>query len=147
MFHVDVCQDRKNFVLFWGNVFSDRTLWCLQINFSEKNKRTQITVKVYSHEAPVRKCFIDSRVACSPLKLTSFQVWHYWTAYSMLTSSLFFNLACACHAVGSMGKSCDKVNGKCSCKEGVTGLTCNRCARGYQQSRSHIAPCISKLTS
>lgn len=52
--------------------------------------------------------------------------------------------ACACHAVGSTGKSCDNTSGQCTCKEGVTGLTCNRCARGYQQSRSHIAPCISE---
>lgn len=29
----------------------------------------------------------------------------------------------------------------------MTGLTCNRCSRGYQQSRSHVAPCISKLTT
>ncbi|XP_070500395.1 netrin-A-like [Chironomus tepperi] len=49
---------------------------------------------------------------------------------------------CNCHAIGSTGKSCNNTTGQCSCKEGVTGLTCNRCARGYQQSRSHIAPCI-----
>ncbi|KAG5683533.1 hypothetical protein PVAND_012807 [Polypedilum vanderplanki] len=49
---------------------------------------------------------------------------------------------CACHAIGSTGKSCNNTTGQCACKEGVTGLTCNRCARGYQQSRSHIAPCI-----
>lgn len=58
-----------------------------------------------------------------------------------------FNLACACHAIGSTGKSCDNQSGQCTCKEGVSGLTCNRCARGYVQSRSHVAPCISKLTS
>lgn len=33
------------------------------------------------------------------------------------------------------------------CKEGVAGLICNRCARGYQQSQSHIAPCVSELRS
>lgn len=26
----------------------------------------------------------------------------------------------------------------------MTGLTCNRCAKGYQQSRSPVAPCISE---
>lgn len=53
--------------------------------------------------------------------------------------------ACECHAIGSVGKSCNNTSGQCTCKEGVTGLTCNRCARGYQQSRSHEAPCVSKL--
>ncbi|CAD7090218.1 unnamed protein product [Hermetia illucens] len=49
---------------------------------------------------------------------------------------------CECHPVGSSGKTCNHTSGQCPCKDGVTGLTCNRCARGYQQSRSHIAPCI-----
>ncbi|KAH8262257.1 hypothetical protein KR026_010691, partial [Drosophila bipectinata] len=51
---------------------------------------------------------------------------------------------CDCHPVGSTGKTCNHLSGQCPCKEGVTGLTCNRCARGYQQTRSHVAPCISK---
>ncbi|XP_055384859.1 netrin-B [Condylostylus longicornis] len=49
---------------------------------------------------------------------------------------------CECHPIGSSGKTCNHTSGQCPCKDGVTGLTCNRCARGYQQSRSHIAPCI-----
>lgn len=49
---------------------------------------------------------------------------------------------CDCHPIGSSGKTCNHTTGQCTCKDGVTGLTCNRCARGYQQSRSHIAPCI-----
>lgn len=52
--------------------------------------------------------------------------------------------ACDCHPIGSSGRTCNHTSGQCPCKDGVTGLTCNRCARGYQQSRSHIAPCISK---
>lgn len=54
--------------------------------------------------------------------------------------------ACDCHPVGASGKTCNQTSGQCPCKDGVTGLTCNRCARGYQQSRSHIAPCVSKYT-
>ena len=54
--------------------------------------------------------------------------------------------ACECHQIGSSGKTCNHTSGQCPCKDGVTGLTCNRCARGYQQSRSHIAPCISKFS-
>ncbi|XP_044736246.1 netrin-1 isoform X1 [Chrysoperla carnea] len=50
--------------------------------------------------------------------------------------------ACDCHPIGASGKTCHQATGQCPCKDGVTGLTCNRCAKGYQQSRSHIAPCI-----
>ncbi|XP_061421268.1 netrin-1-like [Lethenteron reissneri] len=49
---------------------------------------------------------------------------------------------CDCHPVGSSGKTCNQTSGQCPCKDGVTGLTCNRCARDYQQSRSPVAPCI-----
>jgi len=49
---------------------------------------------------------------------------------------------CNCHPVGSSGKICNQTNGQCPCKDGVTGLECNRCAKGYQQSGSPIAPCI-----
>lgn len=55
-----------------------------------------------------------------------------------------FISACDCHPVGALGKTCNQTTGQCPCKDGVTGLTCNRCANGYQQSKSPIAPCISK---
>nr|AMY99575.1 netrin [Novocrania anomala] len=55
--------------------------------------------------------------------------------------------ACDCHPVGALGKTCNQTNGQCPCKDGVTGLTCNRCAKGYTQSRSTIAPCIKNPTS
>ena len=50
---------------------------------------------------------------------------------------------CECHPVGASGRTCNQTTGQCPCKDGVTGVTCNRCAKGYQQSRSPIAPCIS----
>nr|XP_009672469.1 PREDICTED: netrin-1 [Struthio camelus australis] len=49
---------------------------------------------------------------------------------------------CDCHPVGAAGQTCNQTTGQCPCKDGVTGITCNRCAKGYQQSRSPIAPCI-----
>lgn len=64
-----------------------------------------------------------------------------------LTASLillfYVHTACDCHPVGAAGKTCNQTTGQCPCKDGVTGITCNRCAKGYQQSRSPIAPCIS----
>lgn len=58
-------------------------------------------------------------------------------------SFLLFLTACDCHPVGAAGKTCNQTTGQCPCKDGVAGITCNRCAKGYQQSRSPIAPCIS----
>merc|ERR1719397_1038408 len=49
---------------------------------------------------------------------------------------------CNCHPVGASGKICNQAQGQCPCKDGVTGQECNRCAKGYQQSGSPIAPCI-----
>ncbi|RWS30270.1 netrin-1-like protein [Leptotrombidium deliense] len=51
---------------------------------------------------------------------------------------------CECHPIGASGRICNQTTGQCPCKDGVTGLTCNRCSKGYQQTRSPIAPCISK---
>ena len=53
-------------------------------------------------------------------------------------------LACDCHLVGSSGKTCNPTTGQCPCKEGVVGLRCNRCAKGYEQSRSRVSPCVSE---
>ncbi|MPC74855.1 Netrin-1 [Portunus trituberculatus] len=54
---------------------------------------------------------------------------------------------CDCHPVGALGKTCNQTTGQCPCKDGVTGIMCNRCAKGYQQSRSTIAPCITEDTT
>ena len=56
----------------------------------------------------------------------------------------FSSAACDCHPVGSSGLTCNQTSGQCPCKDGVTGTTCNRCAKGYFQSRSTVAPCISE---
>ncbi|NP_001028528.2 netrin-5 isoform a precursor [Mus musculus] len=50
-------------------------------------------------------------------------------------------LPCQCHPIGATGGMCNQTSGQCSCKLGVTGLTCNRCGPGYQQSRSPRMPC------
>ena len=46
--------------------------------------------------------------------------------------------------IGAAGKTCNQSSGQCPCKEGVTGLRCDRCKKGYQQTNSAIIPCISK---
>ncbi|KAK7792532.1 hypothetical protein R5R35_008639 [Gryllus longicercus] len=49
---------------------------------------------------------------------------------------------CDCHPIGASGRTCNQTSGQCPCKDGVAGATCDRCAKGFQQSRSHIAPCV-----
>ena len=41
--------------------------------------------------------------------------------------------ACECHEEGSVGKTCEDLTGKCTCKdnEGYSGLKCNEPADGY----------------
>ncbi|KAK2712126.1 hypothetical protein QYM36_010977 [Artemia franciscana] len=40
-------------------------------------------------------------------------------------------IVCKCHFAGSFGQDCDPSTGKCFCKEGVTGLHCDRCISGH----------------
>ncbi|KAH0626450.1 hypothetical protein JD844_001428 [Phrynosoma platyrhinos] len=53
--------------------------------------------------------------------------------------------ACQCHPIGAVGAICNQTTGQCQCKNGVTGMTCNRCAQGFQQSRSAHAPWIQEV--
>ncbi|XP_028855963.1 netrin-1 [Denticeps clupeoides] len=49
---------------------------------------------------------------------------------------------CQCHPMGAVGRWCNQSTGQCLCREGVTGLRCNRCAPGYKQGRSPLRPCL-----
>ncbi|XP_053716140.1 netrin-1 [Synchiropus splendidus] len=49
---------------------------------------------------------------------------------------------CQCHPLGAVGHWCNQTSGQCLCREGVTGLRCNRCAPGYKQGRSPLRPCV-----
>ncbi|XP_076015602.1 netrin-1 [Genypterus blacodes] len=49
---------------------------------------------------------------------------------------------CQCHPLGAVGRWCNQTTGQCLCRDGVTGLRCNRCAPGYKQGKSPLRPCI-----
>uniref|UniRef100_A0A3Q2Y8Y3 Netrin 5 n=1 Tax=Hippocampus comes TaxID=109280 RepID=A0A3Q2Y8Y3_HIPCM len=51
---------------------------------------------------------------------------------------------CQCHPLGAVGRWCNHTSGQCLCRQGVTGLRCNRCARGYKQGTSPLRPCVRK---
>uniref|UniRef100_A0A672I3D7 Netrin 5 n=1 Tax=Salarias fasciatus TaxID=181472 RepID=A0A672I3D7_SALFA len=53
---------------------------------------------------------------------------------------------CQCHPLGAVGRWCNQTSGQCLCREGVTGLRCNRCAPGYKQGKSPLRPCIREFT-
>uniref|UniRef100_A0A3Q2Z3Z2 Netrin 5 n=1 Tax=Hippocampus comes TaxID=109280 RepID=A0A3Q2Z3Z2_HIPCM len=53
-------------------------------------------------------------------------------------------VACQCHPLGAVGRWCNHTSGQCLCRQGVTGLRCNRCARGYKQGTSPLRPCVRK---
>lgn len=95
-------------------------------------------------QTDVNRChFIKCSWATAMLRLWS----KWWLLSPHFKANVWpvFLTACDCHPVGAAGKTCNQTTGQCPCKDGVTGLTCNRCAKGFQQSRSPIAPCISKL--
>uniref|UniRef100_A0A8C3AGQ4 Netrin 5 n=1 Tax=Cyclopterus lumpus TaxID=8103 RepID=A0A8C3AGQ4_CYCLU len=54
---------------------------------------------------------------------------------------------CLCHPLGAVGRWCNQTSGQCLCRDGVTGLRCNRCAPGYKQGKSPLRPCIRKSTT
>uniref|UniRef100_A0A8C6WM82 Netrin 5 n=1 Tax=Neogobius melanostomus TaxID=47308 RepID=A0A8C6WM82_9GOBI len=51
---------------------------------------------------------------------------------------------CQCHPLGAVGRWCNQTSGQCLCREGVSGLRCNRCAPGYKQGKSPLRPCITE---
>lgn len=40
--------------------------------------------------------------------------------------------ACDCNPLGISSEQCHRATGQCTCVEGVAGLKCDECARGYQ---------------
>lgn len=132
------CQDLKDVFLFWP-----QSLWCPLSLCSppppvSHHSVIVATTAVAAAECPpaLSICMYVVYVCISP---------HACVCDHSLCLSFFlcFLTACDCHPVGAAGKTCNQTTGQCPCKDGVTGITCNRCAKGYQQSRSPIAPCIS----
>ena len=46
-------------------------------------------------------------------------------------NSFFLFSECLCIPDGSIGIECTEVDGKCDCKENVTGDKCHECKAGY----------------
>ena len=52
---------------------------------------------------------------------------------------------CDCHMIGSIDKKCNQTTGQCNCKDGVTGIRCDRCQNGYRQTQHTSIPCKSRF--
>lgn len=52
--------------------------------------------------------------------------------------------ACNCHADGIRAEGCDAETGQCYCREGVTGLKCNKCVA--QRQHLQESGCTRKST-
>lgn len=125
------------------------TFYCMEYVESAAEDRPEDMLQSFES----RYLFSSSAWFCKPLVFAFFtlQVVYAAAVGPDVAPLLYFlpspSTACDCHPVGAAGKTCNQTTGQCPCKDGVTGITCNRCAKGYQQSRSPIAPCISKAGS
>ena len=61
----------------------------------------------------------------------------------LMLHSLLYNLisACNCNREGSATLQCDRETGKCQCLEGIGGLKCDECARGFTGRAPYCQPC------
>ncbi|VDN01033.1 unnamed protein product [Thelazia callipaeda] len=140
------CERCKPFHLDrpWGRATSENANHCVACNCNLHAKRCRFNMELY------RLSGNKSGGVCINCKHnTAGRNCHYCKPgyFRDLTKSITHRKACKacnCHPIGSLSRSCNQSSGQCICKNGVTGLTCNRCSKGYQQSRSPINPCIPK---
>ncbi|VDK62285.1 unnamed protein product [Onchocerca ochengi] len=143
------CERCKTFHLDrpWGRATSENANHCVACNCNMHAKRCRFNMELY------RLSGNKSGGVCLNCKHnTAGRNCHYCKPgyFRDLTKSITHRRACKacnCHPVGSLSRSCNQSNGQCICKDGVTGLTCNQCSKGYQQSRSPLHPCIRISTS
>ncbi len=58
--------------------------------------------------------------------------------------NIFYVIECECHLIGSLETRCNQTTGQCICKDGVSGVRCDRCLPGYRQTKHASIPCKSK---
>jgi len=60
-----------------------------------------------------------------------------------LTNVITFSIppACNCDPIGSKSTQCNRDTGQCDCLEGVDGVRCNRCKRGFTGQVPNCQPC------
>ena len=127
-----------------------------------------ISVKVYNQFAPhfslnhiIVQCYSIQKLKIqenfqlgSNYKHFSSEISSYWygsfSSYATIpvccigpqyAVSLCIFTACACDPDGAASMQCDRLNGRCTCIEGVTGDKCDRCARGTTGTLPYCVPC------
>lgn len=54
---------------------------------------------------------------------------------------LVASTACDCDPRGIETSQCDRVSGHCACRQGVSGVRCDQCARGFSGTFPDCKPC------
>lgn len=126
----------------WGRATAKDANECIACECNNHARRCRFNMELYKLSART-----SGGVCMKCRHFTAGRHCHYCKEgyYRDSTKSITHRKACKpcdCHPIGASGKTCTQATGQCPCKDGVVGLTCNRCAKGYQQSRSRVAPCI-----
>lgn len=57
------------------------------------------------------------------------------------TFFFFFSAACDCDWRGIETSQCNQQTGHCVCQQGVSGVRCDQCARGFSGQFPNCQPC------
>lgn len=59
----------------------------------------------------------------------------------MLHTVFFLSAACDCDWRGIETSQCNRQTGHCVCQQGVSGVRCDQCARGFSGQFPNCQPC------
>lgn len=64
-----------------------------------------------------------------------------WDGSGHTTDVSLLSIACDCDPRGVESSQCHRATGHCSCRQGVSGVRCDQCARGFSGAFPDCQPC------